>query len=135
MQVNSILIVGGGTAGWFTATALSRHTPHINVTLVESPNIPTVGVGESTIGHINHFFFGLGMEVNGNEYWMKHCDAVYKASIKFTDFHKLGGKPYHYPFGMVDVNNLGVAGNDSWVFKKWVYPDMPNSDFVNSHRL
>ena len=132
MQVNSILIVGGGTAGWFTATALSRHTPHINVTLVESPNIPTVGVGESTIGHINHFFFGLGMEVNGNEYWMKHCDAVYKASIKFTDFHKLGGKPYHYPFGRMDLDNLDVTQKDAWMMKKWIYPTTPNSDFVDS---
>lgn len=132
MQVNSILIVGGGTAGWFTAAALRVHMPHLNVTLVESPNIPTVGVGESTIGHINVFFHGLGMNITGEESWMTACDATYKASIKFTDFHKLGGEPYHYPFGRMDTDNLDVTGRDSWMMKKWIYPDLPNSDFVNS---
>ena len=55
MQINSILIVGGGSAGWFTASSLCKHCPEIQVTLIESPNVPTIGVGESTLGFINNF--------------------------------------------------------------------------------
>ena len=49
MKVNNIVIVGGGTAGWMTATTLVRLFPDKKITLIESPNIKTVGVGESTI--------------------------------------------------------------------------------------
>ena len=49
MQINSIMIVGGGTSGWFTASMLNKHCPEINVTLIESPDVSTVGVGESTV--------------------------------------------------------------------------------------
>lgn len=48
-NVSSICIVGGGTAGWMTAAYALYNLPNVNVTLVESPNIPTVGVGEATI--------------------------------------------------------------------------------------
>ena len=56
MQINSILIVGGGSSGWFAASSLCKHCPEIQVTLIESPNVPTIGVGESTLGFINNFF-------------------------------------------------------------------------------
>ena len=85
LKINSIIIVGGGSSGWFTASALNKHCPEIDVTLIESPNVPTIGVGESTVDKINHFFQSLGMK---DEEWMPHCDASYKASIKFTDFFK-----------------------------------------------
>ena len=61
MQVNSIIIVGGGTAGWFTAAALSKLCPEIDITLIEDPDSPTIGVGESTLLSINKFFRSLGM--------------------------------------------------------------------------
>ena len=46
MSVNSICIVGGGSSGWMMAVALNKQLPHIKVTLVESPNVPVIGVGE-----------------------------------------------------------------------------------------
>ena len=49
MEINNITIVGGGTAGWMTATTLLSQFPNKKVTLVESPNISTIGVGESTV--------------------------------------------------------------------------------------
>ena len=55
MQVNSIIIVGGGSSGWFTASILNKHCPEIDVTLIESPNVSTIGVGESTVLNINWF--------------------------------------------------------------------------------
>ena len=85
MQINSIIIVGGGSSGWFTASILNKHVPEIDVTLIESPEVSTIGVGESTNLNINWFLQSLGMQ---DEEWMPHCDATYKGSIKFTDFHK-----------------------------------------------
>ena len=55
MQINTVTIVGGGSSGWMTAAALAKLCPHLDITLVESKNIKTVGVGESTLGHINKF--------------------------------------------------------------------------------
>ena len=48
MKINSITIVGGGSAGWMTAAALSKHLPEIKISLIESNKISTIGVGEST---------------------------------------------------------------------------------------
>lgn len=95
MYINSVCIVGGGSSGWMTAAALCHKFPEINVTLVESPNIPTIGVGESTLGHINRYFTLLGLK---DEEWMPACNATYKTSIKFTNFRK-DGDFFHYPFG------------------------------------
>ena len=55
-KVQSILIVGGGSSGWMTGAAIVEQLPHVKVTLVESPDTPTIGVGESTLGHINQYF-------------------------------------------------------------------------------
>ena len=53
MKVNSITIVGGGSAGWMTAAMLSKHLPEIKISLIESNKISTIGVGESTLQYFN----------------------------------------------------------------------------------
>ena len=95
MQIKNVTIVGGGSSGWMTAAALAKNLPHLNITLVESPNIKTVGVGESTLGHINRFFYFLGLK---DEDWMPACHATYKNSIRFTNFRENKGESFHYPF-------------------------------------
>jgi tryptophan halogenase len=82
-NVKSITIVGGGSSGWMTAAAICRRLPDVKLTLIESDTIPTIGVGESTIGHINQFLHLLKLK---DEDWMPHCNATYKTSIKFVDF-------------------------------------------------
>lgn len=104
-HVKSVTIVGGGSSGWMTAAAFVRLLPNIKLTLVESPEIPTIGVGESTIGHINQFLTMLGLK---DEDWMKHCNATYKTSIKFVDFREnptATPHTFHYPFGIFDVTD------------------------------
>ena len=54
-MIRNVVIVGGGSAGWMTAAAFERLLPEYNVTLIESPDIPVIGVGESTLGHINSY--------------------------------------------------------------------------------
>ena len=63
-QIQRIVILGGGTAGWMTAAALSKLLPceHFNLTLVESDHIATVGVGEATLPHLRFFNQRLGID-------------------------------------------------------------------------
>lgn len=85
-----------------TAAGIARTLPDIKLTLVESPSIPTIGVGESTIGHINQYLTMLGIK---DEDWMPACNATYKTSIKFVDFRENPQEQphtFHYPFGIFD---------------------------------
>ena len=68
MKIKNIVIVGGGSAGWMTAAAIAYKLPNINLTLIESPKIGNVGVGESTLGHINNYMNLLDLK---DEEWMK----------------------------------------------------------------
>ena len=95
MKIKNITVVGGGTSGWMVASALNKHFTKFNVTLVESPNVPTVGVGESTLLLFNEFLRMVDLK---DEDWMKECDATYKNNIRFVDF-KEKGHTFNYPFG------------------------------------
>lgn len=96
MQVNNVVIVGGGSAGWMTAAALLKLCPWVNVVLVESKKKPPIGVGESTLGQFNKYLHALGLEDTD---WMPYCNATYKNSIQFTDFREKG-TTFQYPFGV-----------------------------------
>jgi tryptophan halogenase len=128
-NVKSICIVGGGSSGWMTAAAISKMLPNIELTLVESPGIPTIGVGESTIGHINQFLTMLGLK---DEDWMAACNATYKTSIKFIDFRENPTeKPhkFHYPFGIMDFTDK-PRGPMEWFLAKANDPTIPNENFA-----
>jgi len=84
MQNNkSILIVGGGSAGWMAASYLAKHT-RAKITLVESPNIPIIGVGESTIPSINDFIEAVGIT---EQDLMEHCSAIRKYTIQHNNWN------------------------------------------------
>lgn len=95
MKINKIVIVGGGSSGWMTAAALCKQFPEMEITLIESKNIKTIGVGESTLFGINQYLSLLDIK---DEDWMPECDATYKVSISFTDFREKGSQ-FQYPFG------------------------------------
>ena len=99
--VDKIVIVGGGSAGWMSAAALIRAYPNKDITVIESPNVPTVGVGESTLGQFRHFCHFLQID---NKDFMASCDASFKMSIQFTDFYEKDSGSFHYPFGQVVHN-------------------------------
>ena len=101
-MVKKILIVGGGSAGWSTAAYMSKHLKDVDIELIESSDIPVVGVGESTVPPIVEFMKDLGV---AEEEWMPKCNATIKSSIRFEDFHQLGEPPIWYPFEPVEVVN------------------------------
>lgn len=120
MNIKSVCIVGGGSSGWMTAAALSKLCPHLEITLVESSKVKTVGVGESTLGHINKFLDMLDLK---DEDWMAECNATYKNSIQFTNFREGNGEVFQYPFvqgyDFTDANN----GLDTWGELATLYPE------------
>lgn len=124
-----IVIVGGGSAGWMTAATLCKNFPEIHVTLVESPNIAISGVGESTITGINEWMNLIGVE---DKDFMKATDAVYKLSIKFENFYKNNDGGFHYPFSYPYTHGTAYGLND-WHYKKFLYPETPNSDYADSY--
>jgi flavin-dependent dehydrogenase len=116
MEIKKIVIVGGGSAGWMSAATLIKHFPNNEIIVIESPNVPTVGVGESTIGQINEWLFDLGINDSN---WMKFCDASYKLSIKFTDFYKKDAGAFHYPFGVPVYDSVHFPnGLQDWFLRK-----------------
>ena len=126
MRTDKIIIVGGGSAGWMTATTLIRLFPNKKITLIESKNVPVVGVGESTLAAFNDWLDLVGIK---DEDFMKESDATYKLSIKFTDFYKKNSAGFHYPFGRPDESTL-AAGKNTWYFKKFRDPLVPYSDYA-----
>lgn len=94
-MISSVVIVGGGTAGWMTATYLKAvFGDRVSVTLIESARVSKIGVGEATFSTVRHFFHRLGL---AEDEWMPHCAASYKLGIRFQDWHRPGHHFYH-PF-------------------------------------
>ena len=80
MKFDNIVVVGGGSAGWMTASTLIKAFPNKNITLVESPTKPVVGVGESTTQLMRRWQNYLGIS---DEDFMTKCNATNKLSIRF----------------------------------------------------
>jgi len=87
----NIAIIGGGTAGWMAASYFSKRFSNFTITVVESPNIPRIGVGESVTPHVAQFFTDLGIDTHT---WMKETGSVYKWANKFVNWHT--GSDYEY---------------------------------------
>ncbi len=118
-MAKSVVIVGGGTAGWMTASYLkASFGDRLAVTLVESRNVPTIGVGEASFSTIRHFFAYLGLEERD---WMPECHATYKLAIRYDDWRAEGHHFYH-PFERPRVVE-GVSLADWWLHKK------PSADY------
>ncbi len=87
-QINNVLVVGGGTAGWLTAAILakqlnSKMPDAVQVTLVESADIPIIGVGEGTWPTMRTTLQTLGVDEGE---FMRECDATFKQGSEFVNW-------------------------------------------------
>ena len=112
--VESITIVGGGTAGWLAANLLSNYLgtgdddgTNCRITLIESPNIATVGVGEATVPAMPRMLRQTG--ISEREFF-KATNASFKLGVRFANWnHDAAGKPIDYinPFiGSRDIDGI-----------------------------
>ena len=90
-----IIIIGGGTAGWMTAGYLSKYRGGHNITLIESPTIPKIGVGESVTPHVSNFFDEIGVQRHD---WMRYTGAIYKYANKFVGWKTGQGETEYFSF-------------------------------------
>jgi len=119
--MKNVIIVGGGSAGWMTAATLIKAFPNKKITVIESPDISTVGVGESTIGGIRNWTNFVGIH---DQNFLSSTDGIYKLSIRFQDFYKKGTH-FHYPFGQP------ITRENDWWYKKFMNPKLSNSDYAD----
>ena len=91
-----IVILGGGTAGWMAANLFANAWPSARVTVIESPEIGIIGVGEGSTPQLKAFFDRLGI---AEAEWMPACNATYKNGIAFRGWsHAPGFEQYFHPF-------------------------------------
>ncbi|MCA0976831.1 tryptophan 7-halogenase [Qipengyuania flava] len=112
--VSKVVIVGGGTAGWMVASALSKvmgGLPGFSIELVESEAIGTVGVGEATIPQIVGFNRLLGVDEMD---FVRETHATYKLGIEFVDWVR-EGHSYVHPFGSFGIDMLGIEFRHFWL--------------------
>ncbi len=102
-KINHVVIAGGGTAGWMTAAALSHVLgKQLKITLVESEQIGSIGVGEATIPTLQYFHRVLGIDEAA---FMAATQATFKLGIEFVDWRQPGHSYLHA---------FGHTGQDCW---------------------
>jgi tryptophan halogenase len=110
--IRRVVIAGGGTAGWMAAAALSRTLGKVlDITLVESDDIGTVGVGEATIPSLVHFHRLLDI---GEQEFMAATQATFKLGISFEGW-RARGEDYIHSFGMTGTDHWTAGFQHFWL--------------------
>ena len=126
--LDRVVIVGGGTAGWMTAAVLARLTAAgTSVTLVESEEIGTVGVGEATIPPLLDFNRFLGIDEDA---FVRATGATFKLGIEFVDWARRGER-YLHPFGTFGRDVQGIKFHQLWL--RQAREDPPIADTGSLH--
>jgi len=112
-RVSRVVIVGGGTAGWMTAAAISRimTTQNLSITLVESAEIGTVGVGEATFPPIQTYNAMLGLDEAD---FIRHTEGTFKLGIRFDGWGSKDNSYFH-PFGEYGRTYDGIGFSHFWL--------------------
>lgn len=128
-HIKRVVIVGGGTAGWMTAAALSKALPLdvYELVLIESDSISTVGVGEATIPAIVRFNSKLG--INESEF-LRRTSGTFKLGIEFQNWGDIG-ESYMHPFGWYGGNLGPLPFHNYWL----KYHQMGFSDTIEEYSI
>jgi len=111
-EIRSVVIAGGGTAGWMTAAALARVLgPRLTITLVESSEIGIIGVGEATIPAIQQF--NKLVKFDEDEF-LRQTQGTFKLAIEFVDWYEKGHS-YMHTFGPVGRDLAYIPFHHYWL--------------------
>ena len=127
-----VVVLGGGSAGWITACLLHHAWGQRggHVTVVESPQIGIIGVGEGSTPQLKAFFDHLGI---AEDEWMGPCEATYKLGIRFSGWSERPGyESYFHPFpGTVDLHSEpGFVANCAAARRGFDAPAHPDDWFL-----
>jgi len=127
MQTKRVLIVGGGSAGWTAAAYLNAvlnagGNQVAEISLVESADVPRIGVGEATIPNINQTLAAIGIDELD---FMKAVDGTFKQSIRYVNWVENNGGFYHHPFSRYGSGPVDDAG------RRWLMSDQ-SVPFMNT---
>ncbi|MBV8501181.1 MAG: tryptophan 7-halogenase [Paucibacter sp.] len=110
--IKTVVIVGGGTAGWMSAAALSKACgKDVTIKLIEAEEIAPVGVGESTIPMIRLFNQLLGVDENT---FMRETQATFKLGIELCDWGSIGDR-YMHAFGQIGHRSTTLPFHHYWL--------------------
>ncbi|MEM8943428.1 MAG: tryptophan 7-halogenase, partial [Pseudomonadota bacterium] len=115
MALKRVLIVGGGSAGWITAAYMDAvlngpNNKAVAITLIESPDVGRIGVGEATVPSLRDTMRTIGLD---EKTFLSAADGSFKQAIKFVDWlHK--GSAYYHPFDRRPAGRVDRAGL-SWL--------------------
>ena len=128
--LRNIVIAGGGTAGWMAAAALARLTANgsTTISLVESDEIGTIGVGEATIPPIKAFNALLGIDEAD---FLRQTKGTYKLGIEFVDWGK-EGEHYLHPFGTYGADVDGIKFHHIWLRQRVLGLNIPYEELCLS---
>src|SRR6187402_812801 len=112
-RLGSIVIVGGGTAGWMAAAGLAHALKGLDckITLVESDDIGTVGVGEATVPHLRAFNDSL--QIDETEF-VRAVRGTFKLGIQFVDWGRIG-EQYVHGFGTIGHDYRSLPFHQYWL--------------------
>ena len=130
--IRRVVIVGGGTAGWMAASALSATFGRtLEIDLVESDEIGTVGVGEATIPPIRHFHLLLGLP---EAEFLRAVNGTFKLGIEFQNWGRLG-ECYFHPFAPYGTDTWAAQFHHFWVRARQQGETAPLDDFSYEAQL
>jgi len=126
-----IVILGGGTAGWMAACLMAKAWPDATITVVESPEIGIVGVGEGSTPQLKALFDTLDV---AEAEWMPAADATYKAGIAFHGWGAADTPGYFHPFaGGIDLHTAPAFHASTRARRSGAdVPAHPDRFFLNS---
>jgi tryptophan 7-halogenase len=131
-QISKVVIVGGGTAGWITAAAMARLLPSaIEIVLVESDAIGTVGVGEATIPQIRRLNGVLGLDEDD---FVRKTRATFKLGIEFNNWGRRGDS-YLHTFGDPGINLASLSFHQYWLKARAEGSDASLWDYSLHHKV
>lgn len=131
-KIKRVVIAGGGTAGWVAAAALGKQLGAIlDVVLVESANIGTIGVGEATIPPMKAFHQLLGID---EQEFMRETQATFKLGISFENWRNTD-EQYFHSFGNTGKGFYLGEFHDLWLYGKTKGHNEPYSDYCYENQI